>query len=306
MDLHRLNCFITIVEEGSVSKAAEKLKMTQPPLSIMVRKMEKELNVSLFDRTGRRLVLTRDGEFLYKKGKELLASAKSMVQELAEHKGGERGTVTAGCNTSASLFLIPDTISRLREEAPNVVIKVKEGNSSYILNELRNHRIDFGIVRTVFEAEDLQVSTLLSEPLLLAFPPSHPLAERESVSIKELERENFILPSSSHGSGMAEEIIEACQSNGFSPNVIYWGSETMPMLKMAMKGLGVTFAPACFNILNSDCLPRLVPLEETDIRTKLSLVMLRDQYQPATVSRFLSITEEVAKSLSSREAWAFS
>ena len=297
MDLHRLRCFITIVEEGSVSKAAEALNMTQPPLSIMMGKLEKELNVALFDRSGRRLTLTRDGEFLYRRGKELLASTDNIVKELIEHNDGMRGTVTAGCITSANLFIIPDAVKKLREEAPNIVIRVKEGNSSYVLNELRSHKIDIGIVRTLFEAEDLKISTLVTEPLLLALPPNHPLLNKKSITIRDLRDEKFILPTSSHGSGIAEEIIEACQNNGFTPDVVYWGTEVIPMLLMVMKGVGISFAPENFSKFNWPGLPKLVPLAEPKLETKLSLVTLQNQYQPTIVERFLAITTDVAKGL---------
>ncbi|MBD8004131.1 LysR family transcriptional regulator [Bacillus norwichensis] len=297
MDLHRLRCFIKIVEEGSVSKAAEAMNMTQPPLSIMMGKLEKELKVSLFDRSGRRLTLTRDGEFLYQRGKELIASTENMVKELSEHNDGMRGTVTAGCITSANLFIIPDAVKKLREEAPNIIMRVKEGNSSFVLNELRNHKIDIGIVRTIFEAEDLHISTLLTEPLLLALPPGHPLLEKNSISIADLRDEKFILPTSSHGSGIAEEIMEACNNSGFTPNVIYWGTEVFPMLLMVMKGVGISFAPYNFSRIHWPELPKLVPLAEPKLETKLSLVTLQKHYQPSTVQRFLDITRAVARDL---------
>lgn len=297
MDLHRLRCFIKIVEEGSVSKAAEALNMTQPPLSIMMRKLEKELNVSLFDRSGRRLTLTRDGEFLYQRGKELIATTENMVKELVEHNDGMRGTVNAGCITSANLFIIPEAVKKLREEAPNIVIRVKEGNSSYVLNELRNHKIDIGIVRTIFEAEDLQISTLMTEQLLLALPPGHPLLEKPSISLGDLRGEKFILPTSSHGSGIAEEIMEACQNCGFTPDVVYWGTEVFPMLFMVMKGVGISFVPQSFQRFNWPELPELVPLAEPKLETKLSLVTLQNHYQPSIVERFLDITKNVAEGL---------
>ncbi|MFD1705339.1 LysR family transcriptional regulator [Siminovitchia sediminis] len=297
MDLHRLRCFIKIVEEGSVSKAAEALSMTQPPLSIMMGKLEKELGVSLFDRSGRRLTLTRDGEFLYQRGKELVASADNMVKELVEHKNGSRGSVSVGCITSANLFFIPEAVKKLREESPNIVMKVKEGNSAYVLEELRNHRIDIGIVRTIFEADDLQTSTLMTEPLLIALPPGHPLAESPSINIYDLRGEDFILPISSHGSGIAEEIIKACQDSGFTPNVVYWGTEVFPMLFMVMKGVGISVIPYNFIQFDWPGLPRMIPLAEPRLETKLSLVTLQNHYQPSIVTRFLDITRNVAKGL---------
>ncbi|WP_260842787.1 LysR substrate-binding domain-containing protein, partial [Staphylococcus epidermidis] len=76
--------------------------------------------------------------------------------------------------------------------------------------------------------EDLHISTLMTEPLLLALPPGHSLLDKPSVSIADLRDEKFILPTSSHGSGIAEEIVEACHNSGFAPDVVYWGTEVFP------------------------------------------------------------------------------
>ena len=88
MDLHKLRCFIAVVEEGSLSKAAEVLNMTQPPLSILMKKLEEELNVTLFERRNKRLLITDTGHLLYKRAKELISSSESIYQELVEQNKG--------------------------------------------------------------------------------------------------------------------------------------------------------------------------------------------------------------------------
>ena len=297
MNLHRLRCFMKVVELGSITKAAAALQMTQPPLSILIRKFEEELGVTLFNRTGRYLELTPSGTFLYQRGKELLDVSENTERELVEYHEGVRGTVKMGCITSANLFILPNVIKRIHEETPNIVTHVREGNSSYILKELRSLSIDFGIVRTAVRAEDIDAKVLLTEPLLLALPPDHPLCEKVSIEIADLENERFLLPTTSHGQGIADDIIEACQNSGFTPNIVYWGTETLPTLLMVMKGAGICFAPSCYKQFNSPNLPVLRPIAFPVLETKLSIITLRNRFMSSVSKRFLTITEEVVQEM---------
>lgn len=294
MDLHRLRYFITIVEAGSISKAAEVLKMTQPPLSIMINKLEKELNVFLFDRSGKRLKLTKHGEFLYRRGKELLVAAENIEKELLEHRDGLRGTVNVGCITSANLFILPQVVQKVRGESPNVIVRVKEGNSAYILSELRSQELELGIVRTIFEADDLNITPLIEEQLLLAVPPGHRLLKKSSIDLIDLKNEKFLLPTTSFGRGIADEIIESCQNIGFSPEVVYWGTEVLPMLKMVKKEVGITFVPESFNKLQWPGMPILIPFANPKLRTKLSLVTLRNEYIQTASKHFIDMVKDMA------------
>lgn len=304
MNLHRLQCFIKVVEEGSITKAAAALQMTQPPLSILIQNFEEELNVSLFKRVGRSLKLTSSGKFLYERGKELLDISDNTQRELVEYHDGIKGTVKIGCITSANLFVIPTVLKKLTDETPNIVTHVREGNSSYILNELRSLNIDIGITRTSIRAEDIHMSPLLTEPLMVALPPNHPLCEKEKIHIADLKNERFLLPSTSHGLGIAEDIMEACQNNGFTPNVVYWGSETLPMLMMVMKGSGICFVPACFSELISPALPVLRPIASEELETKLFLITLRDRYLSPVAERFISSIEEIGSGITYANAGA--
>lgn len=297
MNLHRLHCFITVVEEGSITKAATALQMTQPPLSILIRKFEQELNVTLFNRSGRSLELTPSGVFLYEQGKELLDISGNTERKLVEFHEGIRGTVKLGCTTSANLFILPNVLKKIQKETPNIVTHVREGNTSYILEELRSHNIDLGIVRTSVRAEDIQTSTLLTEPLLLALPPNHHLCKKDSIEIADLKNERFLLNTTSYGSGVADDVIEACQNSGFTPNVVYWGTETLPSLMMVMKGAGICFVPSCFKLLNSPDLPVLRPLANPVLQTKLNIITLKDRYMTSISKRFLAITEEIAENM---------
>ena len=112
-------------------------------------------------------------------------------------------------------------------------------------------------------------------PLHVALPPAHPLAGGERVCLADLRHERFLLHRSPLGTGISDMVLRACQQAGFVPNVVYWGGETLPMLLMAQRGLGVAFAPQSFGQLAGQGLPRLLPLDGTELRTHLNVAWPR-------------------------------
>lgn len=292
MDEHRLKCFIAVYELGSVSAAAVRLHMTQPPLSILLRKLEDELGVGLFDRSGHRLVPTATGELFYLRAKALQASLQAMRRELLEAEQGSRGTVHIGCATAASLFIMPGVMEHIAASGLKITVHVHEGETGYMLQRLRERSLDLIICRSQYTAPELENQVLMDEPLLLALPPGHRLHDRAQVHIGELRDERFLLHSSLLGSGISDMLLRACQDAGFTPDVLYWGVETLPMLLMVQKGLGVAFAPQSFAHLGMQGLPRLVPLDDPALRTHLNIIWPRHQPLPPAAERLKAIILE--------------
>lgn len=299
MDAHRLRCFVMVVEAGNLSKAASKLHMTQPPLSMLIRKLETELGVDLFDRVNNRLVLTGTGQLFYRRAKELLASMQALTQELKESSNGLRGTVAVGCSTAASLFIIPKVMEQIQAQELNITVQVHEGETAHLVEKLRNQQLDVGICRSEYRAQDLHTVNLYTEPLMLALPAGHRLLKKRNIRLEDLKEERFLMHASPVGRGIADVLIESCQLSGFSPNVVYWGIETLPMLLMVEKGLGIAFAPKSFAQLQLSSLPRFVEIAHPKLETRLSLITQKDRIQSAVTRRFLSITAEVLETLRS-------
>jgi DNA-binding transcriptional LysR family regulator len=299
MDTHRLRCFITVVETGNLSKAAALLHMTQPPLSILIRKLETELKVGLFDRVNRRLVLTSTGRLFYERAKSLLASMEALSRDLQDSNNGLSGTVTVGCATAASLFIIPKVMEEIQAQQLQITVNVHEGATPHLIQQLRDQRLDVGICRSAYKAEDLQTMTLHTESLLLALPTGHRLLEKRHVRLSDLREERFLMHASPIGRGISDTLIESCQLSGFTPNVVYWGVETLPMLLMVQKGLGIAFAPKSFAKLGIAGLPRFVEVDNPRLETRLSLIAQKHRIHSPATQRFLAITRKVIESMQS-------
>lgn len=291
MDEHRLKCFVAVYEQGSVSAAATRLHMTQPPLSILLRKLEDELGVTLFDRSRHRLAPTATGELFYLRAKALLANLQTMRRELREAEQGARGSVHIGCATAASLFVVPGVMQDLRSSGLDITVHVQEGETGYMLQRLRERSLDLLISRSEYIAPELETRIIMDEPLQVALPPDHAQAGCDRVRLEDLRHDRFLLHRSPLGAGISDMVLRACQQAGFVPNVVYWGGETLPMLLMAQMGLGVAFAPQRFGLLGAG-LPRLVPLAGTQLRTHLNVVWPRELVLTPAASRIRDLILE--------------
>lgn len=297
MNAHQLRCYVAVVEAGNVSKAAQSLHMTQPPLSILIRKLETHHEVALFNRVKNRLVPTQAGLLLYHRARELLASMQAIQQELQECHSGLRGTITVGCSTSASLFIIPRVVQEIQRQSLEITVQVHEGSTDFVAQRLRDRTFDVGICRSEYIAHDLNTVTLYQEPLMLALPPGHRLLGEPSVSLTELRDEHFLLHRSETAPGITSMFINACQTAGFSPKVVYWGTETIPLLLMVAMGIGVSVAPRSFRSLQISGLPDFAPIEDPIMQTRLNLMTPITRVPSPLTQRFLKITRAVIDTL---------
>ncbi len=289
MDTHKLKCFVAVIEKRSVSAAADALHMTQPPLSMLIKKLEEELQVSLFIREANKLTPTITGELLYSRAKEILANMNSVKRELIESNSQQKETIRIGCSTSASLFVIPSILEQLNQKEKDLITQVQEGETSYLVQRLRDRQLDFVLARSNYTGADIITQTILSEPLVVAIPKNHPLSSNKSIHIEELRNEKFLLHHSHMGTGISDSIIEACNENGFQPNVIYWGIETLPMLLMVQKNLGIAFAPKHFETLKLYPGVALKPISFPKIKTSLSLITLKKNKPTTLVEDFINL-----------------
>ncbi|WP_193089504.1 LysR family transcriptional regulator [Advenella sp. FME57] len=300
MDEHQLRCFVTVVETGNLSKAARLLNMTQPPLSILIQKLEQSLDVALFNRQKNRLVLSEPGRLFYIRAKDILASFKTLRHDVKNNAAGTEGNVSIGCSTAASLFILPLVMQRIQQERLNITVNVREGESSYILNGIRRNELDVGIIRTRFQSEDLVVRTLITEPLMLTVAQDHPLAARQDVTLVDLAQENFLLHSSTDSNGIREHILEACSTVGFNPKIVYSGNETLPMLMMIERGIGIGFAPKMFEKVFTGHRVKFIELLQPKLTSQLNLVTVKSRAESAVTTRFLKIVAEVLDEKSAR------
>lgn len=192
MELTQLEFFLRVVEEGSFSKAADRVFRTQPAVSIAVRRLEEEIGAPLFDRSQRTPTLTEAGKVVHDYAQRILALRDQAREAVAELRTLKRGRVRVGANESTSLYLLPHVILAYRERFPEVRVEIYRHTSEQLPREVLDRNIDFGLMAFAPVDRDLEAFPILKDELVLIMSPEHSLSKRESLTVKELAKESFL------------------------------------------------------------------------------------------------------------------
>ena len=240
MRLRQLQQFVTLAETGNFRRAAERLHMAQPPLSVSIRKLEQELGSALFERTGSGALLTPAGQAMLADARLVLRHAERCRQAVQDLSAGEGGTIRLGFVGSATYALLPRLIPALRERHPGITLELSEGTSAGILDGLVARRLDAGLVRYPMpEPSGFELLTLDRDEFVLAVHADSALARRRSMALSEAADQTFIMYSQTRVPGLRMLAMQRCQASGFVPQVAQEANQVQTVLSLVASGLGV-------------------------------------------------------------------
>ena len=241
MELRQAHAFVTIVDEGHVGRAAQRLHVTQPTLSRQVAALERSLGVPLFDRSRRSLSLTPAGEAFASGARDLVRRADEVVATARRAHRGELGVLRIGFVQSATFEALPGLLGPFRTAWPSVRIEVTAMTTLRQLAALADDALDVGLLRPPSVREPWLASRTLShDPLLVALPGGHRLASRARVSLAELAEEPFVLYGRDSGPAVHDRIVGFCRDAGFSPRVVQEAVDVQTIVALVAAGLGVS------------------------------------------------------------------
>lgn len=193
MNNRDLAYFMVAAKIMNLGQASQNLNITQPALSKSITRLEKELNIKLFQRAGRGLALTEAGEILYQRGLQLQSSWDDVVKTMEELSNGRRGVVRIGSAGSATQFLLPEVCRRLQHEAPDIKLEIQIGMNDVLFGQLAKNELDIIIGPLVGYNKPILQLPVTTDRVVVAASRSHPLANR-STSLRDLSRFGWILP----------------------------------------------------------------------------------------------------------------
>lgn len=241
MELQQLRYVAALARELHFLKASQKANVTQPTLSQQIKKLEEELGTPLFERSPRKVRLTAAGKKFLPYALEALAAVERAAVELKAGSGELAGTVKLSAIPTICPYLMPRVISRIRQEAPKLVLELYEDTTSSLLARLRDGGTDLGLLSPPVNEKGVSELTLSKEPFYLAVSSRHRLAKAASVHPKELESERLLVLQEGHCFG--EQSLEYCRRTSRNPQVIFRGSSLESVLRLAAEDEGVTFVP---------------------------------------------------------------
>jgi len=241
MELHQLEYFIAIVDTGSFTRAAERCSVAQPSLSQQVKKLENEIGWKLFDRLGRRVVLTEAGRRLVPKARVILEEVRGITMDYQEGLEDGQGSLSVGFIPTVSPFVLPEVIRRFGREFPQASLEVYEDLTDGIIHRILEGEIDVGITSYPIKEKRIQTEHLLTETLLVASPPHYELATRPSVILEELDLVPFIALSEVHCLG--EQVQSFCYQQDVNLDIVCHTTQLSTVHLCVAMGLGVSLVP---------------------------------------------------------------
>jgi DNA-binding transcriptional LysR family regulator len=238
MELRQLKYFVTVAEELNFRRAAERLFMEQPPLSRQIRQLEDELQVELFHRSKRGVTLTQSGQAFLDEARLTLAQAARAAK--AAQRASQPKTLSFGFSICAFNRILPELIQAYRQQYADVFVTLTEMPTEAQIQALLNETIDISFVHAPIAHPDLLTLTLLSEPLVIALPPDHPLVQHEQIDLQWLAAEPFILFPEAVKPELYAQIMQLCQQAGFFPRIVQEASPPEVLLSLVASGMGIT------------------------------------------------------------------
>jgi DNA-binding transcriptional LysR family regulator len=285
MELRHLRYFAVLAEELHFGRAARRLSISQPPLSVAIRQLEESVGARLFERNSKEVRLTPAGAALLASTRLLLRQAEEAALQARDVAQGSAGRLRIGFVGAMLYRGLPQALTRFQTQHPAVRITLAELNSGEQIAELLQDRLDLGFVHTSRMPAELRHALLMSEPFVACLPVGHRLARRRSVAIASLRNEPFVLFSRNASPDYHERILGICAGAGFNPEVRHEVRHWLSVVSLVGQGMGVALVPSA---LRRTALRGAVfrPLEEEVARSDTFCVW-RDGPENAVVQGFL-------------------
>ncbi|PYX71806.1 MAG: LysR family transcriptional regulator [Acidobacteria bacterium] len=283
MQVHQLRYFCAVASTRNFTRAAEREHVSQPSLSQQVLKLEDELGAKLFDRLGRAVQLTPFGEVFLPRAEAILRQLSQAKLEIEEMAGLEKGRVLVGAIPTIAPYFLPARLSSFACKYRHIQVSVIEEITPVLLKKLQEAALDMAIMALPIAGETFVCQELLREPLYLVLPPTHRLARHESVHLKQIENDSFLLLKEGHC--FRENALAACGRAKLQPNVVFESGQFATILAMVAAGTGVSIVPHMAVEHREDCC--FVPLADRGAFRRVGVVQLKQHFRSRAQRAFL-------------------
>ncbi len=240
MDIRSLSYFVVVAEELNITRAAAKLNMSQPPLSIQLRNLEQELDTVLFIRDKKTLKLTESGELLYRRAKEILNLTEKAESEIRSMKSGMTGTISLGIVDGMAKELLAKWLIEFKKSFPKVKYRIIEGNSDDLAEKLRSGLISIALITEPCDQSLLNSFLVGRQKLAVSMSADHRLARKGEIDLKELIGEPLIVP---RRQAAIQMIYKWFRQIGSEPNIVCEVDSYINAAMLSDEGLGISIFP---------------------------------------------------------------
>lgn len=291
MELLQLQYFITVARLEHMTEAARSLHVTQSSLSKTIGRLEEDLGVPLFDRTGRNLRLNEFGSRFLRRAERALFELEQGKRELGDLSKPEQGTLELAVTTASTL---PNILREFRRKMPNIHFHVQMLTTKEMVTLLRRGEVDFCLSSPPIQGDDIECQIVCIDPILVAVPKGHRLAKRKSISLIELKDEWFV--GVKRGYGTRDIVDSVCKSVGFVPQYVYEGDEPARLSALVEAGIGIAFMPSTARNPREHI--EYIPVENCELAREIALIWHKSRYISRSALEFREVVIQYFGSLS--------
>ncbi|MFJ7567511.1 LysR family transcriptional regulator [Herminiimonas sp. NPDC097707] len=289
MDIRQLKYFMAIAEEGQISRAAKRLHMAQPPLSLQLKILEEKLGVQLIERNTKSLCLTEAGHALYQRAEQIVGLVDTTTKEIREFDQGLRGTLAIGSPPGIGHLYMPSRIADFHAHYPDVNFQWREGNTYRVLELLNSRVIEVGIVRLPIDSNTYELKPLLKEPWVAVVRASEGQLKPPTITLPELAREPLLLMQRQQGIFCHDMVWDALRAAKVEPTVFCESDNVMALLTLVELGLGAAIIPRSAAALKPSTALHMMEITDCKLESAVAITWLKGQRLSAAAKQFLEM-----------------
>lgn len=271
MELLQLRYFVAVARLEHVTEAARSLHVTQSSLSKTIQRLEEDLGVPLFDRYGRKLRLNEFGSRFLRRAERALFELEQGREELSDLSGAESGTLELAVSAAS---MLPQILREFRKKRPNIQFHVQMLTTEEMSARMNRGEVDFCLSSPPIAGEDIESQVVFIDPIVVAVPTGHRLAERSSVSLANLRGESFV--GMKKGYGTRDRLDSLCRSAGFEFFYVYEGDEPTRLKSLVEAEIGIAFLPSSARMPGEKI--QYLKVESHDLSREIALSRNKNRY----------------------------
>jgi DNA-binding transcriptional LysR family regulator len=271
MGPRQLRSFIALAEELHFGRAAKRVNISQPALSLQIKVIEDDLQVKLFARSRRKTELTKAGEIFLQEARDVLLRTEQAITTVRRAALGQVGTLRIGFISTAAAIIMPPLVKRFREQYTHVEIDLRNVLTRDQVTQLQERKLDIGFLRVPLQTPaEIRTRVVHREPFVLLVPANHPLAEKKDLQLADCQHADFIMYSRKMAPGFHDLILNMLHQAGLTPHVVQEAAEMYTLISLVATGLGIAVAPASIALHRAE---NVVVRELTDeaVRSEIAI-----------------------------------
>ncbi|MCG7385501.1 LysR family transcriptional regulator [Paenibacillus sp. ACRRY] len=294
MELLQLKYFLEVARLEHMTEAARSLHVTQSSLSKTIGRLEEDLGVPLFDRIGRKLRLNEFGNRFYRRAERALFELEQGKQEISDLSSLEHDTLELAVTTASTL---PQILREFRNKRPDIQFHVQMLTTQEMVTLLHRGEVDFCLSSPPIRGEDIECQIMFIDPILVAVPKGHRLADQNSISLTELKNESFV--GVKRGYGTRDLVDSICKSVGFVPTYVYEGDEPARLISLVEAGIGIAFIPSTARYSWEHI--KYLKVENHELVREIALLWHRSRYISRAALEFREVVVEYFGTISKEQ-----